>query len=343
MALQFKKCLILLLLLISTKSYGGLFRQPFENPLVSEVVSFGLTVHNMERSVAFYTDVLTFKVVADFTLSGASIDALFNLSNVKLRVVHLRLGDESLELMEFLSPKGRTIPQDMGSDDRMFQHIAIVVSSMKEAYMALLKHGLTSISSSPQRLPFANQDTAGVEVFYFKDPDGHPLQLIHFPPGKGSPKWQMPMSRLFLGIDHTAIVVANTQKSLQFYHTLLGLKPGSKNFYEGFEYERLTSVDGAKVQVTPLEAAYGPGIELIDYLYPTTGRDMPSSTKPNDLWHWQIQLKTPTFNKTYQEIMQARVRLLSRGAIQIQNQNLAFRNAFIALDPDGHSLLITTP
>jgi catechol-2,3-dioxygenase len=64
---------------------------------------------------------------------------------------------------------------------------------------------------------------AGIQAFYFKDPDGHPLEILRFPPDKGDAKWHLPTEKLFLGIDHTAIVVRNTEDSLKFYRDVLGL------------------------------------------------------------------------------------------------------------------------
>jgi len=48
------------------------------------------------------------------------------------------------------------------------------------------------------------------------------LEVLHFPAGKGAKKWQKPSDRLFLGIDHTAIAVSDTERSLQFYRDQLG-------------------------------------------------------------------------------------------------------------------------
>jgi hypothetical protein len=47
---------------------------------------------------------------------------------------------------------------------------------------------------------------------------------LWFPPGKGAPKWHQDTAKLFLGIDHTAIVVSNTETSLRCYRDLLGLQ-----------------------------------------------------------------------------------------------------------------------
>ena len=73
-------------------------------------------------------------------------------------------------------------------------------------------------------IPTSNKAAAGIRAFYFKDPDGHNLEVIYFPPEKGDPRWQNANGKLFLGIDHTAIVVEDTTRSLKFYRDLLGLK-----------------------------------------------------------------------------------------------------------------------
>ena len=68
-----------------------------------------------------------------------------------------------------------------------------------------------------------NPDAGGIEAFYFKDPDGNHLEVLEFPEGKGDPKWHRPGDELFLGIDHTAVVVGDTDSSLAFYRDALGL------------------------------------------------------------------------------------------------------------------------
>src|ERR1051325_922185 len=130
-----------------------------------------------------------------------------------MRVVRMRLGDESIELTEYLTPRGRPVPIDSHSNDRWFQHIAIIVSDMDRAYQWLRQHKVEHASTGPQLLPEWNKKAAGIRAFYFKDPDGHPLEILQFPPDKGLAKWHKPSDRLFLGIDHTAIVVGNTDAS----------------------------------------------------------------------------------------------------------------------------------
>jgi catechol 2,3-dioxygenase-like lactoylglutathione lyase family enzyme len=89
--------------------------------------------------------------------------------------------------------------------------------------------------------------------------------------------------RLFLGIDHTAIVVSDTDASLRFYHDVLGMRISGTSENYGTEQEHLNNVFGAHLRITALRATHGPGIELLEYLAPRTGRPLPSDTQPDDL------------------------------------------------------------
>jgi hypothetical protein len=111
---------------------------------------------------------------------------------------------------------GRAIPGDSRSNDLWFQHIAIIVSDMDRAYQVLRQNHVEHASSGPQRLPDWNKNAAGIKAFYFKDPDEHPVEILEFPEGKGAAKWHKASDRLFLGIDHTAITVSDTESSLKF-------------------------------------------------------------------------------------------------------------------------------
>ena len=182
---------------------------------VVAVESVGMTVADLDRSVAFFEDVLDFRKMSEIEVAGPEYEHLEGVFPVRMRVVRLALGGETIELTEYLAPQGRPMPLDTQGNDRWFQHLAIVVSDMDRAYARLRKHRVTHASSGPQRLPDWNPNAGGIEAFYFRDPDGHFLELIHFPLGKGEARWQA-KDRLFLGIDHTAIVVADTETSLGF-------------------------------------------------------------------------------------------------------------------------------
>src|SRR6266516_4199075 len=244
-----------------------------------------ITVEDMDRSVDFYARVLTFEKISDTEVAGDEVEHLFGVFGSRVRIVTLKLGSESIELLQFLAPKGRPIPVDSRSNDVWFQHIAIIVSDMDRAYAVLRQNKVEDASSGPQRLPDWNKNAGGIKAFYFKDPDEHPVEILQFPEGKGDPKWHRGTDRLFLGIDHTAIAVSDTDTSLKFYRDLLGLRVAGESENYGTEQEHLNNVLGAHLRITALRAPTGPGIELLEYLSPRDGHPFPVDEHANDLIH----------------------------------------------------------
>src|ERR1043166_5868570 len=240
--------------------------------LVKSVDAVGMTVFDADRSVEFFSKVLTFEKVSDIEVAGSEYERLQGVFGARMRIVRMTLGDESIDLTEYVAPKGRPIPVDSRSNDQWFQHIAIVVSDMESAYQHLRAYKVQHTSTGPQRIPDWNKAAAGIKAFYFKDPDGHNLEIIYFPSGKGNPKWQQPNGRLFLGIDHTAIAVTDTDRSLQFYRDILGMKLAGESENYGTEQEHLNGVFGSRVRISGLRAQSGPGVEFLDYLTPRDGR-----------------------------------------------------------------------
>ena len=257
---------------------------------IAGVDSIGLTVSDMDRALAFYTGVLPFIKVSDVEVSGRPYELLTGIFGARSRITRLRLGTEDIELTEFLAPKGRPMPADVRANDRIFQHIAIVVSDLSKAYALVRERGVEHASTGPQRLPDWNPNAGGISAFYFRDPDRHFLELIAFPPGKGQARWQQAGGQIFLGIDHTAIVVNDTDKTLALYRDTLGLQVAGESENFDVEQEHLNNVFGARLRITALRAAAGPGIELLEYLAPRDGRPAPADLQANDIAHWQTTL-----------------------------------------------------
>src|SRR5262245_48221050 len=190
---------------------------------VTRLDSIGMTVDNMDRAVDFYMKVLTFEKVSDVEIAGREYELLQGIFGARARVVRLRLGDETIELTEYLAPKGRPMPADVRPNDRVFQHAAIIVSDVDAAYTRLRQLKVEHASTGPQKLPEWNPNAGGISAFYFRDPDRHFLEILQFPSDKGLEKWHR-RDRLFLGIDHTAIVVADTDRSLKLYRDAFQMK-----------------------------------------------------------------------------------------------------------------------
>jgi len=261
-----------------------------------------------------------------------------------MRVVRMKLGDEFIELTEYLTPKGRPVPVDSRSNDRWFQHIAIITSDMDKAYARLRQHKVEHASTGPQRLPDWNKNAGGIKAFYFKDPDGHALEILQFPEGKGDTKWhrlaKQDTDKLFLGIDHTAIVVSDTDESLKFYRDTLGMRVAGESENYGIEQERLNNVFGARLRITAVRAGAGPGIEFLEYLAPRDGRPAPKDLKANDLAHWQTKLVTGDIESAAARLREGRFAFISSGLIQFAEPVLGFRRSFIVRDPDAHAMQI---
>jgi catechol 2,3-dioxygenase-like lactoylglutathione lyase family enzyme len=309
-------------------------------PAVTAVDSVGITVSDMDRSIAFYRDVLDFVPESDVEVDGEPYERLFGVFGLRVRAVGMRLGTEHIQLLQFLAPAGRPIPADSRSNDLWFQHIAIIVSDMERAYARLRTKSVRHASSGPQRLPDWNPDAGGIEAFYFRDPDGNHLEILKFPGGKGAARWHAGGDRLFLGIDHTAIVVADTDRSLALYRDLLGMTIAGTSENYGPEQERLNNVFGARLRITALRAAAGPGVELLEYLTPAGGRPMPADTLASDLWHWQILMRTPDIAAADSRLRGGRVRYVSPGAAVLPQAGLGIRAGLMVRDPDGHALLL---
>ena len=325
---------LLLVFLLALASFVPA-QQP--QPLVFAVDAVGVTVSDVDRAVDFYSKVLSFEKVSEVEVAGADYEQLQGVFGLRMRVVRMKLGDEFLELTEYLTPKGKPVPGDSRSNDRWFQHVAIIVSDMDRAYAWLRQHKVQHASSGPQRLPDWNKNAGGIKAFYFKDPDGHALEILQFPPSKGDPKWQQ-RDKLFLGIDHTAIVVSDTETSLGFYRDALGMKVAGESENFGPEQERLNNVFGARLRITALRAAQGPGIEFLEYLSPRDGRPAPSDARANDLIHWQTMLATRDAEQAARELRRRKVSFVSSGVIALADHGFGFKKGFLTRDPDGHAM-----
>lgn len=236
------------------------------------IACISLTTAAPEATARFFREALGFEAIGTEQRAGADFARLMGLDGgldgARAQAVRLRLGRQEVELLAF-DPPGRPYPAGSTSHDPWFQHMAIVVSDMRAAHARLSGHpGWTPISlAGPQRLP---ESSGGVTAFKFRDPEGHPLELLEFPPDRLPPAWQGPAGAdPCRGIDHSAIVVADTAASLAFYEGL-GFAVAARSLNHGAEQERLDALPGARVEVTGLAPAAGtlPRLELLCYRLP---------------------------------------------------------------------------
>jgi catechol 2,3-dioxygenase-like lactoylglutathione lyase family enzyme len=84
-----------------------------------------------------------------------------------------------------------------------------------------------------------------------------------------------------LGIDHTAIAVADSAASARFYEALGFAVRGHSDNY-GVEQERLSGVAGAHVHIEALRFGDAPGVEFLEYVRPASHQPK-EGARPFDL------------------------------------------------------------
>jgi catechol 2,3-dioxygenase-like lactoylglutathione lyase family enzyme len=226
---------------------------------VSAITAVRLTTAQPERLASFYRE-LGFSVGPPEAI-GAEEIALLGLTGGGMRVP-LRLGEQRIDLDSF-DVEGRPYPGGSTAADLWFQHFALVTNDASAAWKHVAGVGGRPISTGgPVRLAPATGVAAAVQ---FRDPEGHPLELLQFPPERAG-GW--PGTGL-LGIDHSAISVSDIDTSCRFY-AALGLSVHGRTLNEGATQVALDGLPNVEVDVVPmLPQQATPHIELLGYRHPS--------------------------------------------------------------------------
>lgn len=300
------------------------------------------TVADIDSSATFYTQALGFKTVSDVTFEANTYSQLAPIKPSAVRLMTLQLGDELVELVQYLDLKPKPIPADSQSNDLWFQHIAIIVSDMDRAYEHLRSFAITPISEGPQILPEDKSMAGGVKAFKFRDSDRHSLELLWFPEGMGKDKWHQSSDNIFLGIDHSAIAIADTTTSLKFYRDLLGMEIADNGVNYGDTQAALDGLPEAKVHIhsmQPMNPSFG--IELLDYVMPEKGRSVPSDWRISDLAHRHLILEVDDLTATFNQLKRQGTAMISSDVVELPAAYPYNQGALIK-DPNGHVLLLVT-
>ena len=190
------------------------------------------------------------------------------------RCVPLRLGGQRIELQMF-EQRGRGYPADASAADEIFQHVALVTSDAARAFERARGCGAKLISrAGVVTLP---PSAGGIMAVKFRDPEGHPLELIQFPKGS-SALWS---GEGILGIDHSAISIADVETTQAFF-VERGLRVGAATLNHGPTQDALDALERVEVDVVPmLPREECPHLELLRYRMPR-GRAR-SSPAANDI------------------------------------------------------------
>ncbi len=248
----------------------------------------------------------------------------------------LRLGRERIELLEFTDSAGRPYPPGSTSTDLWFQHMAIVVNDMPDAYQRVMANRrLRPISrNGPVRLP---DNSGGVTAFKFRDHDGHPLELLAFPEGHVPRTWRCADGAgSFLGVDHTAIAVSDSASSAGFFSSVFGFSVGTRTENCGPEQDDLDDVEGVNVSVTRLAPHQpAPRMELLHY-HVGTRRPIPPGTASNDIVATHSVVQVASLDAIAAPLARLGMPLADRDLMILGGDT---RAALVA-GPDGHRFLV---
>ena len=303
-------------------------------PSIARIERFALVVSVLADAETFFTEAFDAVVVERGTAGGATA-ALLGVPDARVERVLLRIGEEAVELLAF-DPPGRPMPSGGTSTDIWFQHFAIIVSDMDAAYARLRTVGrYTPISADgPVVLPPAS---GSVSAFKFRDGDGHPLELLAFPPGAGPPAWERRRGDgLFLGIDHSAISVADTARSTAFLEQSFGLRLGQRTENRGGEQSRMDAVPDASVTVSGLMPEHAPPhVELLGY-HVGSRRPIDPATTSADIAATHFVLETADLASVVETLTVLRATFISPGIVKLDDG----APAIAVLDPDGHRFVV---
>lgn len=215
-----------------------------------------LVVTDLAAALRFYVEALGFEATGTVQRTAG-------------KMATLQLGGTRLNLIAF-DDAGAPYPSPRAANDPWFQHFAVAVSDMPAAYAQLSRYPHEPISTGgPQLLP---PSTGSVTAYKFRDPDGHPLELSFNPAAAGAGAagtagGATSTAGPFIGIDHSAIAVAELEPSIAFY-TGLGFQVAERLVNTGPEQDRLDGLSGVVVDIIVLKGEAGPHLELLHYRRP---------------------------------------------------------------------------
>jgi len=139
----------------------------------------GYTVSDLDRSVAFYGDLLGCEVIATQEKEGGYLAAIVGYPDAHVRMAHLRVpgSEHVIELFEYMAPQGGKAdvePRNVGAS-----HLCFVVDDLRALYERLRGRGIASFVSPP-----VDVDTGinrGALGLYLRDPDGITVELFQKP------------------------------------------------------------------------------------------------------------------------------------------------------------------
>ena len=226
--------------------------------ILTRIAAFRLVTRMPERLLAFY-EALGFTIGEAQAVPPDEL-AMLGLSGAATRWT-MRLGTARVDLDHY-AQAGRPYPEEADAASLCFQHLALVTDDVAVSWSQARAAGGAPISrDGPVTLPASS---GGVTAIKFRDPEGHPLELLRFPDAAAK-GW---CGTGMLGIDHSAIVTRDLDASTAFY-TAHGLTREDATLNRGPEQAALDGLADPVADVVPMKPDDAPPhVELLHYRQP---------------------------------------------------------------------------
>jgi lactoylglutathione lyase len=145
---------------------------------VGSVYHTGFTVSDIERSLAFYRDLLGLKLLRRQTGTAPYLAAVTGFEGVQLEIALLQPqdGGSTLELLQYLSHPAE--PTDRATNRPGNAHLCFRVDDIHAACAELHRHDVRLISEPTEITAGAHR---GGWAVYLRDPDGFTVELYQPP------------------------------------------------------------------------------------------------------------------------------------------------------------------
>jgi len=141
----------------------------------------GICVSDMDRSLAFYRDLLGFRFEHELRLEGEPGDTLLRLHGSKLHATYLERDGVRIELLHFASPPPPP-PRSRVMNERGLTHLSFRVVDLEATVTALRAAGVRIVEETVIRLPEFQ-----AAACFIVDPDGQLIELVQSPGDPAAP------------------------------------------------------------------------------------------------------------------------------------------------------------
>jgi lactoylglutathione lyase len=154
--------------------------------MIADVFHFSFTVSDLDRSIAWYTDVLGLELVHRQRQDNAYTRTLVGIPDAVLEIAQLRIpgvpprrSTHMLELVEYVAPAGDVV--ELRTTTVGVAHLALMVDDVHERHARMVGQGVAF-----RNAPVAIEEGANAGGFscYFSDPDGITLELLQPSPAR---------------------------------------------------------------------------------------------------------------------------------------------------------------